>query len=159
MYNTFLYKRPYRLGFVVSLSVILFFSSACQNKTETGALVGAGTGAVIGAIAGRGPGALIGAAVGAVGGAAIGYMMDQNDQQKLQNQSPGTLNKIQNGQQLDISDIIQMAKAGISDRVIISEIQSTNSVFYLSPAQIDRLKSQGVSQEVIDYMIKTGNQN
>lgn len=139
-------------------AVILLLLSACESKTGTGALVGAGAGATIGAVAGGGRGALIGGAAGAVGGAIIGYLLEQEDRDRLQRQSPRTLNKIDNGEHLSVSDVKKMSKAGLSDTVIIDQIKATHSIFYLSTADIIDLKKSGVSQKVIDYMIQTGNQ-
>ena len=134
-------------------------SMGCENKAGTGALVGAGGGAVTGAlISHNASGALIGGAAGAVGGAIIGAALESSDRDSLQKQSPRTLNKIDNKEQLSVDDVKKMSKAGLSDNVIISQIQATNSVFYLSTADIIDLKNAGVSQRVIDYMIQTGNQ-
>lgn len=57
-------------------------SSGCASKSQTGALVGAGGGAVIGAVIGKAAGntaagAIIGAGVGGAAGAVIGYYMDR----------------------------------------------------------------------------------
>ena len=52
-------------------------------------------------------------------------------------------------------DIIEMSKAGVSDNVIITQIEMTRSVFKLSSEGIIKLKEEGVSDEVIEAMIKT----
>ncbi|MBS0615166.1 MAG: hypothetical protein JSR58_01270 [Verrucomicrobia bacterium] len=143
----------------ISLFTLTLVSMGCENKAGTGALVGGGAGAITGAaISHNASGALIGGAAGAVGGAIIGAAMESADRDSLQKQSPRTLNKIDNKEQLSVDDIKKMSKAGLSDNVIISQIQATNSVFYLSTADIIDLKNAGVSQRVIDYMIQTGNQ-
>jgi outer membrane protein OmpA-like peptidoglycan-associated protein len=71
------------------LSAILLLSACATNdlgdsrdltKTETGALIGAASGAVLGAIVKddkRGKGALIGAVGGGLAGGAVGYYMDK----------------------------------------------------------------------------------
>ena len=130
--------------------------AGCETKTQTGALAGAGGGALIGGLAGGGTGALIGAAAGAAGGALIGYAMDEHDKEVMQKNAPDTMRRIEAKQQLYVYDIENMVKNGIKDDVIIHEIQATNSVFSLTPDQIVDLKNQGVSQEVIDAMIQTG---
>jgi outer membrane protein OmpA-like peptidoglycan-associated protein len=68
----------------LSVAVLLFglVSCASMNKTEQGALIGAGGGAVVGGIVGKLAGntllgALIGAAVGGAAGAYIGNYMDR----------------------------------------------------------------------------------
>jgi uncharacterized protein YcfJ len=134
--------------------------SSCENKTATGMAVGAGVGALGGGlIAGNATGALIGGGIGLVGGGLIGYSLDEQDRQTMQQQSPQTLQRIDHGQPLTTEDIKAMSKAGINDDVIISQIQSTGTVFQLSTDQIIDLKNSGVSQKVIDYMVETGIQH
>lgn len=105
-----------------------------------------------------GTGILIGDAVRATTGTMIGASLDESDRSSLEKQSPRTLKKIDNGEQLSIDDIKKMTRAGISDDVIISQIAATKSVFYLSTADIVDLKKSGVSQRVINNMVQTGNQ-
>ncbi len=132
--------------------------TSCQSNAGTGALAGAGIGAIGGAaITGSGTGALIGAGVGAASGALIGAALDESDRRSLDQESPSTTRKIDRGEQLSTDDIKKMTKAGLSDDVIISQIDATKSVFYLSSADIIDLKKAGVSQRVINHMIQTGN--
>ena len=131
----------------------------CQSNTGSGALAGAGIGAIGGAlITGSGTGALIGAGVGAASGALIGAALDESDRKSLDQESPRTTRKIDRGEQLSTDDIKKMTKAGLSDNVIISQIDATRSVFHLSSADIIDLKKSGVSQKVINHMIQTGNE-
>jgi len=58
---------------------------------------------------------------------------------------------------LGIADIKAMAKSGVSDEVIISQIRSVHAVYHLTTAEILDLKDTGVSQKVIDFMINTPN--
>jgi hypothetical protein len=88
---------------------------------------------------------------------AIISSLDESDRSSLEKQSPRTLNKIDNGEQLSTDDIKKMTRAGISNEVIINQINATQSVFYLSSADIVDLKKAGVSQKVVSYMIQTGN--
>jgi outer membrane lipoprotein SlyB len=130
--------------------------AACENKAETGALVGAGVGMGAGALISPTPaGVLIGGAVGAVSGAVIGAALDSSDRNNLQQQSPRTLKKVDNGEQLSMSDIEKMSHAGISDDKIIGAINSTGSVYHLSSREVQELKNAGVSQRVIDFMLQT----
>lgn len=137
---------------IATFSALLF---GCETKTQTGALVGAGVGAGVGGAVGGWQGALIGGAVGAAGGALVGHALDERDRQSLEAQNPRTLRKIDHGQQLDVQDIKDMSKAGIKDDVIISQIHATNSKFYLTTADIVDLKNSGVSQRVINAMVRT----
>ena len=80
-------QRLSKRGFVYALAAILLASMTtigCQSlsKTEKGAVIGAGAGAVIGGVVGKkygstAKGAIIGAAVGGTAGAIIGQQMDK----------------------------------------------------------------------------------
>jgi hypothetical protein len=54
-----------------------------------------------------------------------------------------------------VADIKVLAKAGISEEVILSQIRNSHAVYRLSTAEILDLKDSGVSQKVIDFMINT----
>jgi len=82
--------------------------------------------------------------------------LDEQDRKNMEKNAPRTLKKIDNGEQLSIYDIKQMTNAGISDKVIISQIQATGSQFNLTSADIIDLKNAGVAQNVIDAMIQAG---
>ncbi|MBI2742302.1 MAG: hypothetical protein HYX48_00090 [Chlamydiales bacterium] len=138
---------------VVGAALVL---AGCESKAGTGALVGAGGGALIGGVAGGGTGALIGGAVGAGTGALIGYALDEQDRKIMESRSPQTLDRIDRGQQMTVQDIKNMSKNGLKDETIINQIKATNSVYHLTSDQIIDLKKSGVSQNVIDYMIETG---
>jgi outer membrane lipoprotein SlyB len=98
-------KIRYRTIGVAVVSLGLVLTTGCenpngtQNNTGTGALAGGAFGAFAGALAGGRhhalEGALIGAAAGAITGALIGNMIDREQQQRLQQQSPQTLQTIQ----------------------------------------------------------------
>jgi outer membrane lipoprotein SlyB len=129
------------------------------NNTGTGALIGAGAGALMGAAIGGprngGAGALIGAAAGALAGGAIGNSMDQEQAAELRAQAPQTYVRVQQGQPLSISDIKALAEANVSDDVIISQIRNSHTVFHLSTSDIIDLHNAGVSEIVINFMINT----
>lgn len=67
---------------ILALSLIVGCLSGCStwnklDKTEKGAIIGGGSGALIGGAAtGGSGGALIGGAAGAVGGGVIGHQME-----------------------------------------------------------------------------------
>lgn len=141
----------------IQLTFALVCLMGCTNKAGTGALAGAGIGAIGGAaISGSAGGALIGAGVGAATGAIVGAALDASDRKALDQESPRTTRKIDRGEPLSTTDIKKMTKAGLSDEVIISQIDATHSVFHLSSADIIDLKKSGVSQRVINHMIQTG---
>ncbi len=148
-----------KAAIIATLSTAILLT-ACESKAGTGSLIGAGVGVGAGAlISGTPTGALIGGAVGAVGGAIIGASLDESDRSTMQQSSPQTLRRVDNGDQLTLNDIEKMSKSGIGDDKIIGVIQSTGSIYHLSSEDITELKNAGVSQRVIDYMLQTGYQN
>jgi hypothetical protein len=128
------------------------------DNTGSGALTGGAIGAFSGAVIGgrnAGPGALIGAAAGMIAGGLIGHSMDQQQQEQLRSQAPQTYVRVDQGQPLGMTDIKALAKAGVSDDVIISQIKTSHTVFRLSAADIIDLHGAGVSDAVVNYMINT----
>ena len=130
-----------------------------QNNTGTGALIGGALGAITGAIIGGprngGAGAAIGAAAGMIAGGAIGNGMDQQQQEQLRAQAPRTYVRVVQGEPLGIADVKNMARAGVSDDVIIAQIQGTHTIFHLSAADIIDLHNSGVSDRVVNAMQNT----
>ena len=126
--------------------------SGQPDRTASGALaggvIGAGSGAIIGS-------ATHNAGAGALTGGIIGNAMDQQQREILARQSPATLQRVDQGQPLGLADIKALAKAGVSDEVIISQIRSSYTVYHLSTAEILDLKDAGVNEKVIDFMINT----
>jgi outer membrane lipoprotein SlyB len=130
-----------------------------QNNTGSGALVGGAMGAITGAAIGGsqhgGEGALIGAAAGVIAGGLVGNSMDQEQQARLRAQAPQTYVRVDQGQPLAVADVKALARSGISDDVIISQIRNSRTVYHLSAADIIDLRDAGVSNRVIDFMINT----
>jgi hypothetical protein len=121
-----------------------------------GGAIGAGTGAIIGSTSGdAGEGALIGGAIGAVTGAIIGNSIDRSQRENVQQQSPQTMARVDAGQPLGLADIKALARAGVSDDIIISQIRNSRTMYRLSTAEILDLKNAGVSNRVLDFMINT----
>lgn len=89
-------------------------------------------------------------------GEIVGISLEESDRQAME-KYPQTLNKIEKGEPLSIEDVKKMSKAGLSDDVIIDQINFTNSAFYLNTTDIIGLKKAKVSQRVIDYMVQSGN--
>ena len=58
-------------------------------------------------------------------------------------------------QPMGLPDIKMLAKSGVSDEFILSQIRNSHSVYRLSAAEILDLKDAGVSEKVIDFMINT----
>ncbi|MGD8786974.1 MAG: glycine zipper domain-containing protein [Phycisphaerales bacterium] len=71
-------KKLIMVLMVISVSLGLVLVGGCESDAQTGALIGAGVGAVAGqAIGGDTEGTLIGAGAGAVGGYIIGNEGDK----------------------------------------------------------------------------------
>jgi hypothetical protein len=60
-----------------------------------------------------------------------------------------------NQQQVPVSDIVQMSKDGLSSIDIISQIRQSRSVYGLNAGELAKLRDEGVSDSVINYMEKT----
>jgi outer membrane lipoprotein SlyB len=151
--------------FAVATSAVLLTGcvdpNGQQNNTGTGALIGGALGAITGAAIGGprhgGEGALIGAAAGLVAGGAVGNSMDQQQQAQLRAQAPQSYVRVVQGQPLSTADVKAMARAGVSDDVIIAQIQGSHTVFNLSSADIIDLHNSGVSDRVVSFMQSTQN--
>lgn len=150
---------------ILSLASISILAGGCYSpdgtpdNTGTGALVGAGSGAFLGAVAAgprnAGGGALIGAAAGAIAGGLFGHLFDQQQQRRLQEQAPQTYTRVDESAPLSIADVKALAKAGINEDVMITQIKNSRTIFHLSAADIIDLRDSGVSDKVINYMINT----
>jgi hypothetical protein len=152
-------------GYFWVVAIVGISLSACYTPqgrpdyTASGALAGGATGAIVGSMARHpGPGAAVGGAVGAIVGGLIGHGMDQAQEAQLRAQASQTLQRIEQGQPLTVSDVKSLAKAGIGDDLIISQIRNSRTVYYLTTADIIDLKNAGVSERVIDFMINTPTQ-
>ena len=154
------------------------------NYTGDGALVGAGSGALLGAAIDRrnpGVGALIGGASGLVAGSLVGHAMDDDARRRryesppvyvepapapipVYTVPPGEGAAVQlapatpQGAPPSLADIKNMARSGVSDDVIISQIASTHAVYTLDAAALIDLKNAGVSDKVTNAMIATASQ-
>ena len=96
--------------------------------------------------------------MGAVIGGLIGHGLDQAQEAQLRAQAPQTMQRVEQGQPLTPMDVQALAKAGISDELIISQIRNSRTVYHLTAADIITLKNAGVSERIIDFMINTPTQ-
>ncbi len=69
--------------------------------------------------------------------------------------SPAPVPRNYQGQPLSVADIKALAKAELSDEVILSQIRNSKAVYHLTAAEIIDLKNSGASEKVIDFMINT----
>jgi outer membrane lipoprotein SlyB len=144
-----------RIGFWI---VIVAGSSGCSSMTPTengvlgGGVLGGLTGAVVGhAVGNTGAGAVIGTGVGALAGGLTGNAVEESEQR---NQARAAAAQ-QAARQLGLTDIVQMTQGKVSDSVIISQIRATNSIYQLSPTDIQWLKDNGVTDAVVVEMQQT----
>jgi outer membrane lipoprotein SlyB len=141
---------------MTGILLLSFAFMGCQTKTGSGALAGGAIGVGTGAAIGGERGALIGGAAGALGGGLIGAALDEQDRKVMERTSPRTVDRMDKGEPLTVSDIIKLSQGGVSDETIIRYIRDSRTSYTLSQAQINRLQQGGVSQRVINYMLDTG---
>jgi hypothetical protein len=132
--------------------------SGQPDRTANGALIGAASGAAIGAMADRrapGAGALIGGAAGLIAGGLIGHSMDQEAEARSRSMPPPAYYPPPPGPPPSINDIKAMTKSGLSEDVIIGQINNTHAIYHLDANALIDLHNAGVSQKVIAYMVNT----
>jgi uncharacterized protein YcfJ len=146
---------------VAATLAVLPFGAGCSTMSHTaegagvGGAIGAGTGALIGkATNGKaGQGALVGGLIGAGVGGLIGNEKDQQEKREAQARVQQAEAQAQAAAtQMGIADVIQWAKDGRSDDVIINQIRTTGSTYQLSGEDVRLLSANGVSDRVIMEM-------
>jgi len=182
-------KILFRTVGVILVSVELLLTTGCvnpdgsQNNTGTGALIGGAFGALAGAAGGgryAGQRALVGALAGALVGGLVGNMMDREQQERLRQQSPQTLQTIQhndyvaqqqsaaaqptaaptsvqpapeqnlNYTPITVEDIKALTDAGVKTDAINQEITTSQSKY--SPQDIAAAQQANVDPAVIACM-------
>jgi hypothetical protein len=56
---------------------------------------------------------------------------------------------------VSLADVISMTKAGLTDNEIIRRIDETRTVFRLGSDDVVRLRQEGVTDPVVNYMLDT----
>ena len=147
-----------RLFTAIPAIVVMITQIGCASSPNRaaeggiiGGILGAGAGVIIGNQShdrdkGRTQGALIGGSIGALGGALAG---SQVQKQPAQQQSSVAGQQAQNTSQLSLAQIVDLSRQGVNEDVIIDRIRMTNSVYRLSPADVDYLTQNGVSRKVL----------
>jgi Zn-dependent alcohol dehydrogenase len=145
----------------LSIALAPLFLVGCQGMSHTdkgvlgGAAIGTGVGAAIGsATKNTGAGAVIGGLAGGLAGGLVGNSIDETEKRQ-----EARLAAAQAAQPpappLGLTDIVQMAQQRISDSIIIQQIRTTHSVYHLSPADLQWLNANGVSDAVVMEMQAT----
>ena len=170
-------NRKVKSAAVAVLAAAMGMSSlGCESKAQTGALVGAGGGALLGGAIGSlshsraGAGAAIGAGVGALGGYLVGNEADKKDKK---NRDAAAANSARTGRSDDYSsppprtaaapltdgvnrdDVIRWSKDGVKDEIIIDRIERSGTAFRLTAADETALRDANVSEEVVRAMKNT----
>jgi outer membrane protein OmpA-like peptidoglycan-associated protein len=94
------FRASWRILVLPLLALVLL--DGCATKSQTGALIGAGGGAVVGGVIGKlagstATGAIIGAAVGGIAGGVIGNQMDRQAREISQNIPGATVERVGEG--------------------------------------------------------------
>ncbi len=152
--------------FVAIACGLPYSQSAHAQNTQRGAILGGLGGAVVGGLIGdhndkAGAGAAIGGAIGAVGGAVLGNARDkeitaQRQQQYYYNQQQSYATQQRQVAQVQsavsFADVISMSRSGLSDPVVINQIQTRGVQQQPQVSDIIMMHQQGVSDTVITAM-------
>jgi len=151
--------------------------NGCATHTQTGAVVGAGGGAVVGGVIGRATGhtargAIIGAAVGGVAGALIGARMDRQAKDLAQNIPGAKVERVGEGIQVTFesgllydfdSDVVRAearknlrALASSLDKYPGSDILIVGHTDQVGPSTYNQSLSQRRASAAADYLIVQG---
>jgi hypothetical protein len=63
--------------------------------------------------------------------------------------------KMESNVPLDLDDIIALTKHKVDDAVTLRYLRSLHNIYSLNDAEVTRLRSAGVSEKVINYLIST----
>jgi outer membrane protein OmpA-like peptidoglycan-associated protein len=112
---------------VLAFAGLLFSSCESMNRTQKGAIIGAGGGAAVGAIIGKatgnvGVGAAIGGVVGGAAGAIIGKKMDQQAEKIKQEVPSAKVERQGDGIVVEFSSAVLF---GVDQATITSQAQTT----------------------------------
>jgi outer membrane lipoprotein SlyB len=144
---------------ILALCCLGCLRADAQGDTQRGVAVGGITGAIAGGLIGdhngeAGAGAAIGGLIGAVTGGLIGNASDKEAQfqrqQALAYQHQQQLAHQQSA--VSVQDVVSMSRSGLSDVVIINQINQRGVRTQLQVPDIISLHQQGVSEPVISAM-------
>ena len=69
--------------------------------------------------------------------------------------SSAVYDKMVHGDALSLYDIKELARAHVSDGVILRYLRDQGTVYYLNSDDVAGLRKAGVSQSIVDYMLQT----
>lgn len=143
---------------IAPASALAQFGGPSRVNQQRGATLGGLAGAVAGGLIGdnngeAGAGAAIGGVIGAVTGGILGNATDKeaayNNQQRVyarQQQAVVAQSSV------SISDVVSMSRSGLSENVIINQIQSRGVTAQPQVSDIIAMHQQGVNERVITAM-------
>jgi hypothetical protein len=131
----------------------LLLVAGCETHTGTGLLAGGGLGALAGGAIGAAKGhvregALIGAAAGATIGGVTGAAADHHEYRQA-------VRADAEHRAMGLQDVVALTKSGMSDQIIINQINTSGTIYHLSGAEIQWLHDNGVRDPVIETMQAT----
>ncbi len=150
----------------VAAFLLLFPSIGVSQQTQRGVALGALGGAIAGGIIGdnndkAGAGAAIGGVLGAVAGGVLGNASDKEraaqqqryyyDQQQRQSYAVQQQVIVQQSA-VSLSDVVAMSRSGLSEMVMINQINQRGVQQQLQVSDIISLHQQGVPESVISVM-------
>lgn len=152
-----------------TLPAIMFAADAAWGQsprvdTQRGVAVGGLTGAIAGGLIGdhngeAGAGAAIGGVIGAVTGGLLGNASDKEAefqrQQAVNRQYQQQMMFRQSA--VSTADVVAMTRSGLSESVIINQINQRGTQTNLQVSDIISLHQQGVSEQVISAMQRAPN--
>ena len=153
-----MFRVPLR-HLALSLLCLPAIAAFGQANTQRGVAVGGLTGAIAGGLIGdhngeAGAGAAIGGVIGAVTGGLLGNASDKeaeyHRQQVINQQYQQQLAYRQSA--VSLVDVVSMTRSGLSETVIINQINQRGVQSKLQVADIISLHQQGVSEHVISVM-------
>ena len=137
---------------IISLCMSSAIGCTYDNYAQRGAMIGGVTGSALGAAIGDASdaplaGAAVGALAGTLTGAAIG---DGVDQDLALQQSYRMAEQQRLARAVPPAQLIQMSQSGLSDDVIVTQVQSQGVSFSPTANDLISLKAQGVSDAVLN---------
>jgi hypothetical protein len=69
--------------------------------------------------------------------------------------SSAVYDKMVHGDDLSLWDIKALAHAGVSDAIVLRYLRDRGTTYYLNTDDVTSLRKAGVSQSVIDYMLRS----
>src|SRR5688572_10057756 len=161
---------------VVLIAISVLVGNGCSNLPgspgQQGAVIGGASGAAVGAAVtkNRALGAVIGGAVGAAGGYVVGANKDKitgkgkeaEEASRRSEEAPVTVEQAQSSATADVNadgfvtldEIVALEQAGFTDEQLVEKLRATGQVYELTDAQKRYLAEKGVSQHVVDEMLR-----